>query len=105
MYVSAGNLYAYIAYIYLVTNEKSFVITMDYRQDCPEFEPRQEKDIFLSSPKPSTPGHGTHSLHLNGFQGSFPGIVLPGCDIDPTHIQSAQRLRMSGAIRPLQLSL
>ena len=105
MYVSVGNLYAYISYIYLVTNEKSFVIAMGYRQDCPGFEPRQEKNIFLSSPKPSPPGHGAHSLQFSGLQGSFPGIELPGCDVDPTHIQSAQRLRMSGAIRPLQLSL
>jgi hypothetical protein len=46
MYVSVGNIFFYIAYILMVTNEKSVVIAMVYRQDCPGFEPRQEKNIF-----------------------------------------------------------
>jgi len=73
-----------IAYIYLVTNEKSFVIATVYRQDCPGLEPRQVRVIFSSCLLQDCP-HGvmvpTASSSMAG-RVCFPGINLPGRDVD-----------------------
>jgi hypothetical protein len=87
MYVSVGNPYACIAYIYLVTNKNSFVIAMNYRQDCPGFEHRQGKDIFSScllQNRPHCVMVPTVSCSM-GFRVRFPEINLPGRDVDHPH--------------------
>ena len=87
MCVSAGNTCTYIAYIYLVTNEKSFVIATVYRQDYPAFELRQGRDIFSSCLLQNRPHRvmvPTASCSV-GDRIRFPGLKLPGLDIDPPH--------------------
>ena len=90
MYVNVGNICAYITYIYLVTNENSFVIAMVYRQDRPGFEPRQGKDIFSSCLLQNRHHRvmvPTASCSI-GFGVRFQGLKLPGRDVT-TRIQSA----------------
>jgi hypothetical protein len=87
LYVYVGNTCVYIAYIYLITNEKSFVIATVYRQDCPGFEPRQGRDTFFSCLLQTRPHRvmvPTASCSVGGMV-RFPGIKLPERDVDHPH--------------------
>jgi len=62
--------------------------TVGYWLDNPGFKSQHRQDIF-SSPKQSDQLFSPPSFIFKGYQGSFPGVKLPGCEADHSHLFSA----------------